>query len=336
MKVLAINRKDGYLFVMAENPDDLWALSIIIKPGDQVVKQTTRKLKLMIGDRTEAERKPMTLRIKVEGVEFHGFTADLRVSGQILEGPEGVKGGHTFTISPHSKLKIYKQLGPEDMELLKEHKTRQPKVAVVLVDREGALVAFKQKKQFLPAHLGSKKGDGAAENKFKQFFGQVKRAVSLLEPEFVVVAGPGFVKDKLAPYLSEAGFKVTKDSASSVSEGGVREVYNRGTIQQVAGQVREAREEQLVEEVFQSISQGGKAFYGIKEAREMVNQDNVEKLVVASSLVGDLASKHQYSQLRDLMQKVKYAGGEVHLIGINEAAEQRLEGLGGIAGIKRW
>ncbi len=337
MKILKLNKKEGHLAVLVENPDDLWALSVVVKPGDIVGMKTLRKLKLLIGDSVEADKKPMYLKLQVERVEFHGFTADLRIKGTIVEGPEDVKGGHTFTVSPHKKLDIWKDLGPEDMDLIREHQSRRPKVVVALVDREGALVAFKNEKQFFPSNLPGKDGEKkGAEDLLSQFFARISKAVGLFEPEFVVVAGPGFMKEKLAPYLASRGFKVTMDSVSSVSEGGLREVFSKGVVDRVAGQVREVEEEKIVEDIYTQIAREGKVFYGMDEVEKLLDQGNIKSLVVASSFIGSLASEKKYGHLADIMKKVKYSGGSVQVIGVNKDAEKRLEGLGGIAGTRRW
>ncbi|MBR9681322.1 MAG: mRNA surveillance protein pelota [Candidatus Altiarchaeota archaeon] len=337
MKTLKLNKKEGHLVVLVESADDLWALSVVIKPGDLVGMKTVRKLKLLIGDNVEAEKKPMYLKLKVEKVEFHGFTADLRIKGAIVEGPENVKGGHTFTVAPHKKLDIWKSFGPEDLDLIKEHESKHPKVVVVLVDREGALMAFKNQQQFFPSKLPSKRDEkGDMDTKFKQFFAQISKALTLFEPEFVIVAGPGFVKEKLTPYLTSEGFRVTMDSVSSVSKGGLREVFSKGVIDRVAGQVREVEEEKAVEAIYVGIASNKKVFYGMKEVEKFSEQGNIESLTVASSLIGKLASEKKYNHLADIMKKVKYSGGSVQVVGVNKDAEKRLEGLGGIAGTRRW
>lgn len=337
MKTLRLNKKEGHLKLLIESPDDLWALSVIIKPGDIVGMKTLRKLKIMIGDNMEATKKPMYLKLQVERVEFHGFTADLRIKGAIVEAPEDVKGGHTFTVSPHKKLDIWKVLGPEDLDLIKEHESKHPKVVIVLVDRESAMVSFKNQKQFFPSKLPSKKDETAnPELAFKQFFGQIKKAVELFEPEFVVVAGPGFVREKLAPFLSESGFRVTMDSVSSVSASGLREVFSKGIIDRVAGQVREVKEEQIVEEIYIKISKNEKVFYGLAETEKHFQEGNIKHLVIASSFIGKLASEKKYEHLSDIMKKVKYSGGSIQVVGVNKDAERQLEGLGGIAGTLRW
>jgi len=337
VKALKINAKDGHLVLQVENPDDLWALSIIIKPGDVAGMKTLRKVKISTGEAVEADKKPMYLKIRVKKVEFHGFTADLRLSGDIIEGPEDIKGGHTFNLRRSSRLDLWKLIGPEDLELIKEHQTRKPQVAVILVDREGALVAFRQQKIPFSAKLPGKRDEGANEEQaFRQFFGQLRQAVMAFEPEFVVVAGPGFVKDRLATFLKQDGLKVVVESVSSVSESGLREVFGKKTVEQVAGHMREVEEEKLVNDLYARVSRGRGAFYGPVETEACLQEGNVESLLVAASFIATRASEGRYAQLREWMQKVKYVAGEVHIIGVNQDAEKRLEGMGGIAGFKRW
>lgn len=318
----------GVARVVPENLDDLWTLSQVVRPGDLVRKRTTRKVKKEFGDRTEAERKAMTLKIRVDKVEFHEYRSSLRVSGEIVEGPEEVSGSHSFFIDPHSKLWIYKDFGPLDRQMLREARSQQPDVAFVLVDRQDALIAHGSQRTHI--HCGSSKRDEGDD--FSQFFGDIRARLRELGPKYVVVAGPGFVKDRLA---GELDCQTVVEGASSVSEAGLQEVLSRGALEKVGVKLREATEQKAVERVMAAVGKG-LAFYGLDDARAAAEQGNVELMLVASPFLTEAVREGTYGEVRDLMEKVKYRGGEVMLVGRNEDAVARLEGLGGIAGLRRW
>ena len=330
MKTLKLDLRRGYAKLAPENYNDLWALSIIIKPGDIVGMKTTRKVKIDFGDRTEAERKPMFLKIRVRDVNFHPFTSFLRASGEIIEGPEDVKGSHTFLIEPGSFVEIWKSFGPEEIEIIRESATQQPDFCIVLVDRERALVFYRNRKIWVESHLPPKGEE--EENALKEFFGRVKKAVEEFSPKFTIVAGPGFIKEKLAKFL-ETPFI---ESVSYVNEAGLRELFARGAVSRIAGKVREEEEEKAVNRIFEEIARGGKVFYGEEEAKKFAEEGNVKFLVISASFIGEKAREGRYRDIKEIMEKVKYSKGKILVVGMNRDAENRLKGLGGIAGLRRW
>ncbi|MBR9680877.1 MAG: pelota family protein [Candidatus Altiarchaeota archaeon] len=322
--------KKGESSLVPESLDDLWLLSEIVHIGDLVGMKTLRKVKLSLGDRSEAEKKPMFLKIKVNSVKFEEYTVSLRVSGEIVDGPEDARGNHSFSVAPGDKLNVYKDFSSMEIDLLKKAKSKQADVCLVLIDRDEAMIAHGRQRFWIKSSVASKDSDEAQD--FSQFFGQVKKRLSEINPEYVVVAGPGFVKDKL---VSEIEYKTILEGASSVSESGLREVFSRGALEKVGVVIREAEENNTVESIFNKIK-SGKSFYGLNDSKTFCEQKNVEILVVSSNLISNSIRDSNYSDLRSLIEKVKYGGGRVMLVGKNEDATKRLDGLGGIAGIKRW
>ncbi|MBR9689649.1 MAG: pelota family protein [Candidatus Altiarchaeota archaeon] len=323
--------KKGQSEVIPENLDDLWLLSEIIKEGDIVGMRTVRKIKLSLGDRSEAEKKPMFLKISVSALRFEEYSMSLRISGQIVEGPEDIKGTHSFSVSGGSVLNIYKDLGVMEKDLLKEAKTKKPDVVFVILDREDCMIAHGGERFWIKSGLVSKGSDEEAD--FRPFFGQIKSRLNEITPEYVVVAGPGFTKEKLLPELSS--FKTVSEGASSVGESGLKEVMSRGALEKVGVILREAEEYKALESILADVK-SGKSFYGLKDTEDLIEKNNVEYILVSSSLISSSVRDKSYARLRELIEKVKYAGGRVMLVGRNKESMKQLDGLGGIAGHKRW
>ena len=103
MQVLVDKTRNGELKVLIESLDDLWVIYNIIRENNQIKGRTFRRVVMREGD--SGVRKPMTLLLNIQKVEFHEFTNRLRVLGTILEGPEDwVSTGqhHTFNLEPGS------------------------------------------------------------------------------------------------------------------------------------------------------------------------------------------------------------------------------------------
>ena len=112
MKILFKDYKKGEVKVQVTSLDDIWFLSHIIDEGDYVKGKTFRKIKLGEGPDRDAKviKKPVTLKIEVEKVDFHKYSNSLRVSGKITEGTEDVPKGpyHTFDVKEETIIKIIK------------------------------------------------------------------------------------------------------------------------------------------------------------------------------------------------------------------------------------
>src|SRR5437773_1323306 len=92
MRVLHRDPKTGEIKVRVENPDDLWHLHNLLQPGDLVRASTYRREDVKT-DKLRPERGEkvrVTLTIRVEDVEFQAFSDRLRISGVIVEGPQGL------------------------------------------------------------------------------------------------------------------------------------------------------------------------------------------------------------------------------------------------------
>ena len=80
MKVIFQDIKKGEIKIQVTSLEDLWYLSNIIDSGDEVSGRTFRKIK--IGDDSDKNvkvvKKPVSLSIIVEKVEFHKYNHSLR------------------------------------------------------------------------------------------------------------------------------------------------------------------------------------------------------------------------------------------------------------------
>ena len=330
MKIQKLDAKKGYSCVIPENLDDLWVLSEILKPGDRVGMRSARKVKMAFGDRTESEKKPMFLKIAVSDIKFHEYTTSLRVSGEIVEGPEDIQGQHTFSIGPSFKVEIWKDFGPLEIDLLKKSRSKNPEVVFVIVDRDEAFIASGGSRFWIKSGLPSKRSD--EEENYSHFFGQIRGRLKEIGPQYVVVAGPGFVKDRLAEALD---YNTVLEGCSSVGESGLREVLSRGVLEKLGASLRDVEEHNAVEKIFEGIH-SGKSFYSLDDTKKAVEEGNVDFLVVSSSFISKSVKSKTYGELRKVIEKVKYGGGGVMLVGRNGDALSRLDGLGGIAGLRRW
>src|SRR5512137_315740 len=110
MRITHFDRKSGEMKISIETLEDLWHLERVLRPKDRVEARTLRSVKFGEG---KEEKKPVTILLEVDSVEFAESANRLRVGGKIISGtPEDfiqIGRHHTLDFEPSDKLKIIKE-----------------------------------------------------------------------------------------------------------------------------------------------------------------------------------------------------------------------------------
>ena len=110
MKILGRYPSTGEMKVLPETDDDIWHLYNVICVGDIVTASTTRRDE-KADDKLRAERaekKRMTLGIRIEKIEFDSDGLRMRLLGTIETGPQDIGQHHTLVVETGSPLQLGK------------------------------------------------------------------------------------------------------------------------------------------------------------------------------------------------------------------------------------
>jgi protein pelota len=111
-----------------DDPLDLWHIQNILEVGDFVTAKTLRTIFIQKEEGKEkGEKKFVTLKIKVEKVEFDKYKNKLRVAGKIIEAPKEVPKGsyHTIEVGVGNFLTVEKEeWKKEQIERMERAKVR--------------------------------------------------------------------------------------------------------------------------------------------------------------------------------------------------------------------
>ena len=139
MRILGKDAGQGEVKVLPETDDDIWHLYNIIRTGDLVTASTVRRDEKS-DDKLRAERaekKRMTLGVRVEKIEYDGDGLRMRLLGVIEEGPQDIGQHHTLMIEPGEPLRIRKaHWKTTDMERLE----KAAKDTVKRADENGCVI----------------------------------------------------------------------------------------------------------------------------------------------------------------------------------------------------
>ena len=132
--------------VQIETDEDIWHLYNVIEVGDLVTASTTRREE-KAADKLRAERaekKRMTLGVRIEKIEFSEDDLRLKLLGTIETGPQDIGQHHTLILETGDSLLISKRHWREtQLERLKRAvaDSKKPRIVFVSLDQDDATVA---------------------------------------------------------------------------------------------------------------------------------------------------------------------------------------------------
>ncbi len=335
--------------LVPESLDDLWHLTYVLEPGDRVTGDTTRRIQRADDDLrdTGGEREHMTVTLDVEDVEFHKFANRLRVSGTIAESSREDQLGmhHTLNVEEREEITVEKRWQPDQEERLADavEATENPDVAIVTVEEGEAhvhTVAQYGVEEYASFTGPTGKGEYARER--SELFADVLGALSHLDVDAIILAGPGFTKQDALNYFEDEASDLTEKMSmvdtSAVGGRGVHEVLKRGAVEDVQAETRIAEEADLVDELMTRMKTGAKAAYGFDSVSEAAEFGAVETLLILDErLRKERTGDGEWDgDANDLVQSVEQQGGEVVVFSSEFQPGEQLRNLGGVAALLRY
>ncbi|XVH31933.1 mRNA surveillance protein pelota [Haloferacaceae archaeon DSL9] len=335
--------------VVPESVDDLWHLSYVLEPGDRVSGDTTRRIQRdddTLRD-TGGQREHMHATISVDDIEFARFANRLRVGGEIVGCSREDQLGHhhTLNVEEREEITIEKHFKPDQIERLEEAEeaTDNPDVAIATVEEGEAYIhVVKQYGTDEYASFTRPTGKGEYARPRNELFDELGSALTHLNADAVILAGPGFTKQDARDYLEDnyaaVAEKLTVVDTSSAGDRGVHEALKRGAVDEVQAETRIAREAERLDELTKRIAEGAKAAYGIDEVAEAAEFGAVEELLVLDErLREERQGRGEWDRdVNDVIESVERKGGSITVFSAEFQPGEQLKNLGGIAALLRY
>ncbi len=356
MQVLHDNTKNGELKIQIDCLDDLWVLYNILQPDDQIKGRTIRRVVKREGD--PGFRKPMTLMINIEKIEFHEFTNRLRVLGAILEGPEDfVSTGqhHTFNLEPGTKITIFKEKWfRNDIQRIRKNLDKKQSSIILCAAIESglanlallsnySLTSITEIKENIPGKRYKKQLHKEAMNQFYLNVATViKENLDRHPISLILICGPGFIKEHFVEKNKNNFEKDNKKiqmnalNASSGEISAIYEILRNGEIATQISNFKLAQDEMLMSEFVQNLGQeNGKVAYGLNEVKLSAQMGAVETLLICDTLLrtSDIELR---SIIEDALNYTEKNRGVIHILSTSNPAGSQLQSYGKIAGILRY
>ncbi len=343
MKLGKQDPKEGEIRLTPENTEDLWHIERILQPGDRVLSKSFRRYKATEGD--AGEKKPVTIKLLVEKVEFSRFANRLRVTGKILEGTpaEFVQQGsyHTVDIEQDFPVSIIKDKWmSHHLSRIKQAvaETKRPRLGMLVMDESKAIYAtlrgYGVEYELELENCASKRDDRFDEKKLA-FFGEITKKLQSSQVGRIIVAGPGFGAENLMKFIKqkfpELAKKIIVEHCTYAERTGINELLKRGVVSKVASEERAGNELALMEEFSTRLRKdSGLVAYGLAEVQNAVAASSAQTIMVIDEL---LRNKKEIEAVVEEAEKKK-----VKLVVFSHESDggRELEGYGGFAALLRF
>lgn len=346
MQIINQDFRKGIVKLKVNDPEDLWYLSHLIETGDLVKGLTYRKIKVGDGENAKSVKKPMTVKIEAETIDFEN-TNSLRINGKVKEGPEDLPKDcyQAISLEIDSEFSLEKKDWLEyQKQKLKESSEKKYQHLICLFDREEAIFALT--KSFGYEIILTLKGEAPKKAEKveikKEFYLEI---IQMLEdysqrykPENIILASPAFYKEDLLKKISNSELKkkMVLANCSDVSTASISEILKQPELSDILKSSRLRKEKLILDELLNEINKKGKAVYGWKEVKSAVEQGAVLKLLLTDNFIQQRKLKKEFDELDQIMKQVDSQKGEIHILTLEQESGQRLKGLGGIAAILRY
>lgn len=351
MKIIHRNFKEGKIKLSPENLDDLWYLKSVIFSGDNVTGVSYRRIKDDEKLRADkGQRVRMFLGLDVKEVEFSPYSSSLRINGIITSGPEDlISYGtyHTMDVRLNDTITIKKTKWLKwHLDRLKEAEmaSKAPMVLIVCIeDGEAEFGIVRRYGMDFPVRISvsvsGKRYDKQHDATVKDFYSQVSVKIQEMVAkdgfEVVILCGPGFYKDNLLDYIKQKNPGTAEichlEATGSPGRVGIQEILKRKVLERIVKEDRLTLETGLVERVFEEVSKGtGLSTYGLTQVNQALEIGAVETLLVSDNFI------RKYKNSDGLIEKARNIRAQVIIVSTEHEGGERLEAIGGIAGILRF
>ena len=343
MKILGRNPSAGEIKVIPETDDDIWHLYNVICLGDVVTASTTRR-DSSVDDKLRAERaekKRMTLGVRVEKIEYDDEGLRMRLLGTIETGPQDIGQHHTLMIEPGSPLTVgknhWKKTQVDRLETAASETVR-PRIVFVSLDQDDATIAVQRRSGLKEiVSVRSMRAGKQYEEKGKplDYHGEIiDKLKAVATPDMpLVLLGPGFEKETLAEdvkKLPPGTFgTVYVQHTGQCGMAGVNELIRSGLGAQILKESSVGAEMEMVEKLMEGIAKDSPVAYGPQEVADAANAGAAEVLLVLDSVLRE-------RDLDDVVRAVESQRGTVMVVSEDHEGGKRLAAIGGMGAILRY
>ncbi len=355
MKIIKQDYKKGYIELIPETIDDLYAIYRILKPKDKIRAVTTRRIRRENEDSRadSGERVKLTLEIEVEEISIGN---NLSVKGKITAGNEeliSLGSYHTIALKPMEKVKITKEKWTTTEKKVIDEVVKESKLSnIIVITLDEGSICIALVTQFsikilteidntIPRKFSDAKQHSSAMGKFFQEAYQVIQDILVqYSVTAIILAGPGFIPENFMDFVKKRDNKLAAKMQLIHSHTGGRvglhEVLSRNLPEKIAEQQRVVYETRLLEEFFKRIGQGKNSVaYGIDNIKKALEAGAIDTLFISDDNLRTI-DETKREEIDQIIETNSQMGGKTVFFSTQHETGEKLKSLGGFAALLRY
>jgi len=344
MRISEQGKEDGFTALYIQDLDDLWYLQNIITSGDLVRMTTLRRVEKKddMNRSKETARKPVTLTISVETIQFQEFSSNLKILGKIVGGDDSIMGEHhSFQIGLEDTVYIRKDYWSDQQRKMLTEATEglyKVKYHIICLDDEEAIISVLRNYgiQAVARIRSGKSGkDYSSTGNEDHYFQEIYETLmsKSVTGKFLLILGQGFTRESLAEYLKARqkalNVKIVTFPTNRSDEAAIYEFLASKDSESIFSSMRLVEEQKLMETFLKNLKSNELAVYG----KEMVEKA-IESGAIETLLLSEDAFKTEEG--RRVLEKLKSSGSNVHVFSSHSDPGNVVKSFGGYCGILRY
>lgn len=333
---------DKTKIITVEEDDDLWYLSNILAPSDEIRMTVMRRVerKQDMNRSKETERKPARLTIRIESTGFQEFSKSLRVLGVVVEGPEDVIGDHqSFNISQGETLEIVKkEWSDRERQFLEEGSsgTSGGTIFVTLDDESAEVFLSRSYGNQRIARIESGKsgkmyeGNYSEETYFSRIYDVLKNYSG--RGNSVVITGEGFSPPKFEAFLlpNRSQFAWIECFQTTRSdEGSIFELLTGDGSSKALEKLRLSKDAKFAEDFKIHLKKDNLATYGVEQVRKAISMGAVDTLLITDT-------EFRKDSIREILRIADGYKTRIHILSSSAEPGKLIQSFGGICAVLRY
>ena len=344
MRILEERRPDNLMRLYVEGQDDLWYLRNIVSEGDLLritVMRRVEKQADMVRSK-ETGRKPVSVLLKVESVDFRPFTSSLKILGVIVGSNDEARGEHqSVSLEEGSSFELIKESWTETQRHMLVEAQENPfsfkgvfvamddEVAEVFVLRSygihgiGTVESGRAGKQFESSY--------SEEEYFSRIVTEILAPLENLGA--IIVLGPGFTREHFVTYLKKnTQFRDSRILSYPSDRRDLGAVYGFLKSEESArllSNMRLMKEQGLVDTFLKNLNTNELACYGVDDTVKSLEASAVDTLMITEDFYRSNKGQH-------LLRMATDSGAKIHVFSSHGDPGIILRKFGGVAGILRF
>lgn len=345
----------GFVTLVPEDKEDHWTLYNLLQKGDEVRVRTHRN----VARGKKTERIPLTLRLKVELIDYEPGDESLRLRGPTVDPHDDVPIGlyHLAEVVYNVPVTVYKlewdQVAYDVITKACRIESKAELGAVVLQEgvahlcllTDSMTVLVHKQEKLIPK---KRRGDALAHDKAVQTFltataQLMRRHFDLTRLKAVVLALPGYVAQQLSDVFfdlaTKAGDKATLAARAKFVVGhlltgylqGLEEALRSPEMVSRLAATKYAQEAAVLDRFMEALNRDDlRAWYGPEECQRALDLGAVRTLLLTDTLfrLDDLAQRKHYIAMAD---QARAGGADVAIFSLLHELGQQLDQLTGVA-----